>query len=109
MPPIPCAHCGNNFMKADLNPDSHKLCNNCFLRQELRTNKKGKTMDTIDILIKVPSKIYAIIEEKCMSNGMDCSQYFLSLVDFHSVNEDEIEDQNKEDNQQKKQRKNKKL
>lgn len=80
MNPIPCAHCGNNFMRHNLDPEAPKLCNNCSLRETLRTKKKDdSTMDTIDILVKCPREIQNEIEELCINEGISFSQYFLNL------------------------------
>lgn len=80
MNPIPCAHCGNNFMRHDLDPEAPKLCNNCLIRENIRTKKKDdNTMDSIDILVKCPREIQNEIEEICINEGISFSQYFLNL------------------------------
>jgi len=81
MNPIPCAHCGANFMRQTLDPESPKLCNNCSIREENRNHKKGNEMENqiIDILIKCPKEKYAEIEEICISNGHDVTKYFMNL------------------------------
>lgn len=79
MQPIPCAHCGINFMRQTPDPEAPKLCNSCILREERRVPTKKDMMKTIDIVIKCPVAIQAEIEEYCINNGMDFSKYFLSL------------------------------
>lgn len=79
MHPIPCAHCGFNFMRQNLDPDSPKLCNNCILREKKRTIKKEEIMTTIDILITCPRQDQIEIEEYCINEGIDFTKYFLSL------------------------------
>lgn len=79
MNPIPCAHCGVNFMRPTMDPEAPKLCNNCSLREEKRHPTKGKPMDTVDILIKCPIETHIEIEEICINNGGDFSKYFLGL------------------------------
>ena len=79
MPPIPCAHCGNNFMRTTTDPEAPKLCNNCAVREERRAPKMEEKKDTIDILIKCPKKDYAEIEEICINTGVDVTKYFMNL------------------------------
>lgn len=80
MPPIPCAHCGVNFMRGNLDPDAPKLCNNCLVREEKRsTPKKEDNMSTIDIVIRCPREDQIKIEEYCINHGMDFTRYFLEL------------------------------
>ncbi len=81
MQPIPCAHCGNNFMRHTIDPEAPKLCNNCDIREQHRNPKKEKQMETIDILIKCPKDEYAKIEEYCINKGMNITQYFLIAVE----------------------------
>lgn len=77
MGPIPCQHCGFNFMRA--NQDAPKLCNNCLLRDQRRNNsKKDETKGgTIDIIIKCSPREHAEVEEYCVREGIDFSRYFL--------------------------------
>ena len=80
MPPIPCAHCGVNFMRVNLDPEAPRLCNNCLLREEKRVNQKKKdNMSTIDIVITCPREEQIKIEEYCINHGMDFTRYFLEL------------------------------
>lgn len=79
MPPIPCAHCGHNFMRTTLDPEAPKLCNNCIVREGNRQQKKEDKMDTVDILIKCPKDIQIEIEELCINVGIDFTKYFLQL------------------------------
>ena len=86
MQPIPCAHCGFNFMRQTIDPEAPKLCHNCALREERRSPTKKETMKTIDVVIKLPVGIQAEIEEYCINQGMDFSKYFLSLHHFFAEN-----------------------
>lgn len=80
MPPIPCAHCGNNFMRPTIDPEAPQLCNNCSVREEKRNpQNKAKMETTVDILIKCPQKVQFEIEELCINQGIDFSRYFLEL------------------------------
>ena len=80
MEPIPCIHCGYNFMRRTLDPHAPRLCNGCEVRENLR-NPKAKKMETVAILIQCPKTTQAEIEEYCLSHGLDFSKYFLSLHD----------------------------
>jgi hypothetical protein len=90
MQPIPCAHCGNNFMRHNLDPELPRLCNNCEIREEKR-NPKEKKMETIDIIITVPCKDHIAIEEYCINHGMDFSKYFLDLYYKEKIFKDEFD------------------
>lgn len=79
MQPIPCAHCGFNFMRQNTDPEAPKLCNTCTIREEIRSPKKKDTMKTIDIVIKCPVDIQADVEELCINQGIDFSSYFITL------------------------------
>lgn len=78
-PPIPCAHCGGNFMRHDLDPNAPKLCNNCSVREEKRNPKGDKKMENIGVLIQCPKDVYIEIEELCVNNGTNPTRYFLEL------------------------------
>jgi hypothetical protein len=70
-----------------------KLCNNCLVREENRKPTKKETMEsTIDIKITAPVHIHNEIEEYCINNGMNLSQYFLSLHDTSKLNRKEHEE-----------------
>ena len=85
MQPVPCIHCGYNYMRRTTEPDVVRLCNSCEVRENQRNPKGENKMQTIDILIKVPQKEYIDIEEYCINNGIDSIKYFLSLHnDFKS-------------------------
>lgn len=81
MHPIPCAHCGLNFMRKTPDPEAHKLCNNCSLREEKRNpkSKNEEKMTTVNVTITCPAKDYVAIEEHCINEGIDFSRYFLEL------------------------------
>jgi hypothetical protein len=91
--PMPCAHCGMNFMFHNLDKEASKLCNNCVVREDLRTNKKkGNMQKNINILISCPEQDQKEIEEYCMQNGIDYSRYFLEL---HYSNQIALEEMKK--------------
>lgn len=94
MQPIPCAHCGNNFMRHTLDPEAPKLCNNCIVKENLRNPKKEKPMQTVDVLIKCPPQVQAEIEEHCITVGIDFTKYFLNLHDkfFHEIGKSPVKD-----------------
>lgn len=79
MPPIPCAHCGNNFMRPTNDPEAPKLCNNCIVREETRKIKGETKMQTIKIEIDCPVSTYPEIEEFCINKGISVTKYFLDL------------------------------
>jgi hypothetical protein len=83
MPPIPCAHCGVNYMRHTNDPNDPKLCNNCVVREERRAPKMKEKLETIDVLIKCPKHVYTEIEEICINTGINATKYFLHL---HSTN-----------------------
>lgn len=91
MHPIPCAHCGHNFMRRDLNPEAEKLCNNCLYKQEQKKPKGQQTMSEIQILITCERQTQIEIEEICMNQGIDFSQYFLNLHKLNTLFEKERE------------------
>lgn len=78
MQPIPCNHCGYNFMRHNLEADAPRLCNSCDVRENQR-NPKGKKMETIGILIQCPRDEHIVIEELCINQGIDLTRYFLEL------------------------------
>lgn len=84
MPPIPCAHCGFNYMRHDLNPELPRLCNNCILKENIRNPPKMKELNYVTILIKCPMEQHIKIEEYCINKGIDLSTYFM---DLHNNNE----------------------
>lgn len=91
MPPIPCAHCGSNFMRPTNDPEAPKLCNNCLVREEKRNPTKKENMEaTIDIKICTPVHIHNEIEEYCINNGINLSQYFLSLHETFKTKNEEL-------------------
>lgn len=96
MTPVPCAHCGYNFMRRTTDPEAIRLCNSCDIRENIRNPPKDKKMETVDILIKCPLKVQAEIEEYCIAIGMDFSKYFLNLHERHGVNKVDFESQAKE-------------
>ena len=89
MPPIPCGHCGGNFMRPTIDPEAPKLCNNCLIREEKRQIVKEDTMSRVDILIKCSQQDQIEIEEYCINEGIDFSRYFLEL---HYANQNNIKE-----------------
>ncbi len=79
MHPIPCAHCGNNYMRPTNDPEAPKLCNNCTVREEKRSPKGETKMHNIGILIQCPQDVHKEIEELCINQGIDLPRYFLDL------------------------------
>ena len=79
MPLRPCRHCGFNFMSADLNPDAKNLCNNCQLREPKPKKSEKNMSDEVKIIINFPRKDQIEIEEICINQGINFSDYFLIL------------------------------
>lgn len=79
MNPIPCSHCGNNFMRQTTDPEAPKLCNNCVVREHIRNPTKEKFMQVVDILITCSREEQIEIEEICINEGINFSRYFLQL------------------------------
>ena len=78
-PPIPCAHCGTNFMRRDLNPESPKLCNTCELKEKNKPKPKEKNMTEVQMLITIDRKTQIEIEEHCVNHGISISTYVMTL------------------------------
>jgi hypothetical protein len=80
MSPIPCAHCGTNFMRRDLDPEAAKICNNCSIREQTRISNQGKKdMSKVQLLIEVDRPTQIEIEEICLNEGVSLSEYVLNL------------------------------
>lgn len=79
MPPIPCMHCGNNFMRHNIDPEAPRLCNNCSVKENIRNPKGVSKMQIITIQIECPRETQIEIEEICINQGVNFSQYFLDL------------------------------
>lgn len=77
-PPIPCMHCGYNFMRQSPRSEE-KLCNSCCIRENLRNPKQEPKKMNIDILIKCPCDMHKEIEEACLEMNIGLSEYFLAL------------------------------
>ena len=94
MPPIPCAHCGVNYMRHSLDPEAPKLCNNCQNTVQQKPKEKPPVTD-IKVIIMMPSKLQAEIEEICINEGVDFSEYFLNLhaahEEFRAMNKAKIQ------------------
>lgn len=89
MHPVPCSHCGYNFMRSSTDPEAPKLCNSCLLRETTRNPKKKAIMEkNIDIKITCPLSVHNEIEEYCLNNGIDLNKYFLSLHDSFKMSFD---------------------
>lgn len=81
--PIPCAHCGFNFMRHTLDENVPKLCNNCMLKEEKNKPKGERPMSKANILIVCDREDQIQIEEICTNQGITLSQYFM---DLHKLN-----------------------
>ena len=92
MHPVPCSHCGNNFMRPTIDPEAPKLCNNCSVREEKRNPKKVDKMTKIGILIQCPQDVHVEIEELCINRGIDLTKYFLDLHHASQLNRKEHEE-----------------
>ena len=95
MSPIPCAHCGNNFMRINKDPDVAKLCNNCLVREEARNPKGKEKMTTANILIEVSRETQIEIEEICHKENTNFSDYFLNLHRSNIIINETIEEMKK--------------
>ena len=85
--PIPCNHCGYNFMRTTLDPDAPKLCHSCKLREEIRT-KEVKKMSDFKLMIDCDKETASQVEEICLKNNKNFSDYFLGLhIDFMKTQE----------------------
>ncbi len=79
MNPVPCSHCGYNYMRHSTDPEAPRLCNSCDVREQKRNPPGEKRMETIDILVKCPKNVYTEIEENCINNGTNPSDYLIKL------------------------------
>jgi hypothetical protein len=77
--PIPCAHCGTNFMRRDIHPDAPKLCNNCSIKDQIRNPKQEIKLEKVKLLIEVDRETQIEIEELCTNLGISISDYLVSL------------------------------
>lgn len=77
MPPIPCMHCGTNFMRTTSYGEIKKLCNNCLIIEKNKFRIEMK--DLVDILIKCTREEQIEVEEHCINKNITFSQYFLQL------------------------------
>jgi hypothetical protein len=84
MPPIPCAHCGTLFMRKDNKESSPKICNSC-INKERHKNQNKEDINMMKILIECTPVQHAKIEEICLNEGKNFSEYFLSLHELNSV------------------------
>lgn len=77
-----CKFCGINFMQHStiIEIIDKQLCNTCLYREEIKNSKKKEIMsETINMIITIPKKMHAEIEEFCMNKGISFSEYFLEL------------------------------
>ena len=79
MSPIPCAHCGYNFMRQSTDLEAPKLCNSCQVRELIINPKSRNQMENVKILIECSQEEQREIEEICIRDGKDFSRYFLEL------------------------------
>ena len=77
--PIPCAHCGTNFMRRDLDPDAPKLCNTCVIKDQQRNPKGEQKMANVNLLIECDRATQIEIEELCTNRGLSLSGYLIGL------------------------------
>lgn len=89
MSPVPCSHCGYNFMRQSTDLDRPRLCNNCDIRDKIRYPKEEKKMETVDVIVKCPKSFYNAIEESCINKGLSPSDYFMSLY-FAEIGRGEV-------------------
>lgn len=78
MYPKLCAYCAVNFMDHTIEK-TQKLCNNCL--------PKEKKMSHSQILIDVSREIQIEIEDHCINEGYNFSDYFVSL---HKANMEKL-------------------
>ena len=80
MPPMPCGHCGLNYMRQTPDPETPNLCNCCLIKENIRNPQFKECMEPkIDIKITCPIKTHNEIEEFCINQGITLSAYFLQL------------------------------
>ncbi|VVB80751.1 Uncharacterised protein [uncultured archaeon] len=91
MAPRPCHHCGLNFMPIDPNYEGLALCNNCQLKNQNRTKQETKmSEDKFNMVIALPRSYAVQIEEKCMKEGINFSEFFINLLrKFEELNLEE--------------------
>ena len=80
--PVPCAQCGNLFMRQDLTLDKPRLCNNCeYGAMKKQTVKLAPIYDTnqITLAIVCERQIAIEIEEICTNEGISMGEYFKRL------------------------------
>ena len=77
--PIPCAHCGVNFMRHNLSPDYPKICNSCMLKEKQHKKGNVENMNMVKLLVEVDRQTQVEIEEICINEGISLSLYFLML------------------------------
>lgn len=82
LPPIPCAHCGTNFMRHNIDPEAPRLCNNCELKEKNKP-RGNKDMSDVNILFNCDRKTQIEIEEHCTNVGISISQYLNGLHRQH--------------------------
>lgn len=83
-PPVPCAHCGTNFMRRNLDPDAARICHTCELKspQKPKIYHRGADVDKPKMLIEIDLKTQAEIEELCLKEGISFSKYFMEAHNF---------------------------
>ena len=68
--PIPCAHCGVNFMRHNLSPDYPKICNSCMLKEKQHKKGNVENMNMVKLLVEVDRQTQVEIEEICINEGI---------------------------------------
>lgn len=82
MPPVPCSHCGTNFMRSSIDPEVPKLCNNCLIKEKRRNGSVDEECKNISISIEIPQKIENEIEEFCMREGLTFHEFFMKIIEI---------------------------
>lgn len=78
--PVPCSHCGFNFMPRETIPGALRLCNNCQVKETTRKNAEDNKAKMAKILIECPIEVQKRLEEKCLNSGESLSAIFLRLI-----------------------------
>jgi hypothetical protein len=84
--PVPCAQCGNLFMRQDLTLDKPRLCNNCEYGSMKKLGTKLVPVpdsNKMTLAIVCDRQMAIEIEEICMNEGISIDKYFERL---HSRN-----------------------
>ena len=83
MAPIPCAHCGVNFMPHDPDSDTIKICNNCTIKDRMRSKKEPPGKQKMQITVQFSKENVGKIEEYCLSENMSFEELFLKSLNMY--------------------------